>query len=175
MALVIRAAAKLVEGHQETVETLVDRVLATPTTTTRWRMIAYGLKLGAVAGGPDPEDVAGMVLHLYDWADAPGALALLPDPARKPILDHVGSPFSELAGLRIRETVDGVPAGSVRLTPRQIDVLQGLVEGKTLGRIAVDLGLGKETVRSTAKQMYKRLGVHDRASAVLMGQALGMI
>lgn len=175
IALVIRAAAELVQGHRETVETLVDQVLATPTTTTRWRMIAYGLKLGAAVGGPDPEDVVGMVLHLYDWADAPGTLALLPDIARKPILDHVGLPLSDLAGLRTRETVNGVPAGSVRLTPRQIDVLQGLVEGKTLGRIAVDLGLGKETVRSTAKQMYKRLGVHDRTSAVLMGQALGMI
>ena len=175
MALVIRAAAELVEGNLETVETLVDRVLAMPTTTTRWRMLAYGLKLGAASCGPDPQDVAGMVLHLYDWAHAPCTLALLPDIARKPILDHVGPPLSELAGLRVGETVGRLPAGSVRLTPRQIDVLRGLVEGKTLGRIALDLGLGKETVRSTAKQMYKRLGVHDRASAVLMGQALGMV
>ncbi|WP_314710821.1 helix-turn-helix transcriptional regulator [Propionibacterium acidifaciens] len=77
------------------------------------------------------------------------------------------------AGRRTRGSPGG--AGAVRLTPRQVDVLRGLAEGKTLGRIATDLGLGKETIRSTAKQMYKRLGVHDRASAVLMGQALGMI
>lgn len=175
MALVIRASVELVQGHRETVRALVDRVLAMSTTTSRWRMIAYGLKLGAVAGGPDPDDLAGMILRLYDWSEALGAVALLPDAARRPVLEAVGRPYRELAGLRVDGPGDWPSAGAVRLTPRQVDVLRGLAEGKTLGRIATDLGLGKETIRSTAKQMYKRLGVHDRASAVLMGQALGMI
>ena len=175
MALVIRASVELVQGHRETVRTLVDRVLAMSTTTSRWRMIAYGLKLGAVADGPDPDDLAGMILRLYDWSEALGAVALLPDAARRPVLEAVGRPYRELAGLRVDGPGDWPSAGAVRLTPRQVDVLRGLAEGKTLGRIATDLGLGKETIRSTAKQMYKRLGVHDRASAVLMGQALGMI
>ncbi|WP_316670099.1 helix-turn-helix transcriptional regulator [uncultured Propionibacterium sp.] len=175
MALVIRASVELVQGHSETVNTLVDRVLAMSTTTSRWRMIAYGLKLGAAVFGSDPNDMTGMILRLYDWSDVLGAVALLPDVARRPIVDFIGRPYDGLVGLRVDGSTGWPSAGVIRLTPRQTDVLQGLAEGKTLGRIAADLGLGKETIRSTAKQMYKRLGVHDRASAVLMGQALGMI
>lgn len=175
MALVVRASVELVQGHTSTVNTLVDRVLAMSIATSRWRMIAYGLKLGAVAGGPDPDDMAGMILSLYDWSEALGAVALLPDIARRPIVEFLGEPYSTLAGLRVDTAVGWPSVGSIRLTPRQIDVLRGLAEGRTLGGIATDLGLGKETIRSTAKQLYKRLGVHDRASAVLMGQALGMI
>ena len=53
--------------------------------------------------------------------------------------------------------------------------MHGLVGGGTLGQIADDLFLGVETVRSTAKALYKRLGVHDRASAVQVARSMGLL
>ncbi|WP_169798250.1 helix-turn-helix transcriptional regulator [Actinomyces radicidentis] len=50
-----------------------------------------------------------------------------------------------------------------------------LAAGRTLPEIADELFLGVETVRSTSKALYKRLGVHDRDAAVRVGTASGIL
>jgi putative nucleotidyltransferase with HDIG domain len=59
-------------------------------------------------------------------------------------------------------------AGPSPLTQMQAKALRGLAEGKRYKEIAVDLGLAESTVRSHVHNLYRKLGVGDRAHAVLL-------
>jgi putative nucleotidyltransferase with HDIG domain len=59
------------------------------------------------------------------------------------------------------------------LTPAQQKVLEGLGSGKTYKQIAADLSLSVSTVRSHLHKVYERLGVADRAQAVLLARERG--
>jgi putative nucleotidyltransferase with HDIG domain len=61
------------------------------------------------------------------------------------------------------------------LTPMQQKVLVGLRRGLTYKQIAVDLQVSESTVRSHLHKTYERLGVVDRAQAVLLAQDRGWI
>jgi putative nucleotidyltransferase with HDIG domain len=61
------------------------------------------------------------------------------------------------------------------LTRAQEQVLRGLAEGKVYKEIAHDLGLSASTVRSHCHGIYRKLGVEDRAQAVLQAAARGWI
>jgi putative nucleotidyltransferase with HDIG domain len=61
------------------------------------------------------------------------------------------------------------------LTPMQQKVLVGLRRGMTYKQIAVDLQVSESTVRSHLHKTYERLGVVDRAQAVLLAQDRGWI
>ncbi len=63
----------------------------------------------------------------------------------------------------------------MELTPRQLEVLGELSSDATMPDIARRMYLSPETVRSTAKQLYRRMGVHDRRAAVDLGCSLGLI
>jgi putative nucleotidyltransferase with HDIG domain len=54
------------------------------------------------------------------------------------------------------------------LTQMQEKALRGLAEGKRYKQIAIDLGLAESTVRSHMHNLYRKLGVADRAHAVLL-------
>ena len=60
----------------------------------------------------------------------------------------------------------GAPVVGAGLTPREHDVLTGLVRGGSYKEIASDLGVGVETVRSHIKALYRKLQVHNVAEAV---------
>jgi DNA-binding NarL/FixJ family response regulator len=67
--------------------------------------------------------------------------------------------------------------GSDLLTPREADVLELLQEGATNAQIAQTLSIGLETVRTHARNIYRKLGISSRrdlsrlqgAEAVLAG------
>ena len=61
------------------------------------------------------------------------------------------------------------------LTPMQHKVLLGLRRGLTYKQIAADLQVSESTVRSHLHKTYERLGVVDRAQAVLLAQDRGWI
>jgi DNA-binding NarL/FixJ family response regulator len=61
------------------------------------------------------------------------------------------------------------------LTPSQQKVLQGLRRGLTYKQIAADLQVSESTVRSHLHKTYERLGVIDRAQAVLLAHDRGWI
>jgi DNA-binding NarL/FixJ family response regulator len=62
-----------------------------------------------------------------------------------------------------------------RLTPRQRDVLELLVKGKSNKEIARDLDLGEGTVKIHLAALFRNLGVRNRATAAVAGaQLLGM-
>lgn len=61
------------------------------------------------------------------------------------------------------------------LTPRQLELIRALAQGRQYKEIAHDLGLSASTVRSHLHFAYERLGVSDRAQAVLIAASRGWI
>ena len=71
----------------------------------------------------------------------------------------------------------GLPAtpgifGRAGFTPRESEVLYGLIEGRTNQEIADGLHLPLETVHSHLRSVYERMGVENRISATLKALAL---
>jgi DNA-binding NarL/FixJ family response regulator len=53
-------------------------------------------------------------------------------------------------------------SGPDLLTPREADVLELLQEGRTTAEIALELSIGVETVRTHARNIYRKLGISSR-------------
>lgn len=52
------------------------------------------------------------------------------------------------------------------LSEREREVLKGIAEGKSYSKIAIDLFISKETVRSHIKNIYQKLAVNNKAAAL---------
>ncbi len=61
------------------------------------------------------------------------------------------------------------------LTAREQQVLEGIASGGTNATIGAALGLSEETIRTHARRLYSKLGVHDRAHAVSEGYRRGLL
>lgn len=59
-----------------------------------------------------------------------------------------------------------VAAGKSTLSPRELDVLELLAEGKSNKAIGQLLAISEETVKTHLKRLYEKLGAADRAQAV---------
>tara|TARA_B110001454_G_scaffold79782_1_gene77107 strand:+ start:166 stop:792 length:627 start_codon:yes stop_codon:yes gene_type:complete len=83
-----------------------------------------------------------------------------------------------LAGKRIEapkdDAVDPVAAQIASLTPTQLKVLLGVMEGRLNKQIAYDLGISEATVKAHMTAILKKLDVHNRTQAVLAAKALGL-
>ena len=62
-----------------------------------------------------------------------------------------------------------------QLTPRELQVLRLIVEGKASKEIVVMLNLGVEIVRSYCKTMMKKLGINNVAGLIQVAIAAGII
>jgi len=63
----------------------------------------------------------------------------------------------------------------IHLTPRERDVLAGLVRGQSAPAIGADLHVSTATVKTHLKTLYEKLGVSDRAAAVAEAMRRGLI
>jgi DNA-binding NarL/FixJ family response regulator len=61
------------------------------------------------------------------------------------------------------------------LTDREIDILKGIVEDLTELQIGENLFISHHTVRTHIKNIYKKLHVHSRASAVRFAISKGLV
>jgi DNA-binding NarL/FixJ family response regulator len=61
------------------------------------------------------------------------------------------------------------------LTVRQQQILHLMADGATNRAIAESLGLSPDTIKHEATLIYRRLDVHNRASAVHLAQRLGLL
>lgn len=61
------------------------------------------------------------------------------------------------------------------LSPREVDALRGLADGKVYKQIAHELSLSVSTVRTHLHNVYKKIGAVDRAQAVLIARDRGWI
>ncbi|MFZ1288166.1 MAG: response regulator transcription factor [Candidatus Phosphoribacter sp.] len=64
---------------------------------------------------------------------------------------------------------------SVRLTKRESDVLSQLAEGASVARAAHALYMSESTVKTHISKVYDKLGVNNRASAVMAAMRLGLL
>ena len=76
--------------------------------------------------------------------------------------------------LSTRESTRTAPAGG-RLTERELQVLTGMSQGKSNGRIGKDLYLSEDTIKTHARRLFRKLGVNDRAQAVALGFRRGLV
>ena len=60
--------------------------------------------------------------------------------------------------------------GSDLLTPREADVLELLQDGATNAQIAHQLSIGVETVRTHARNIYRKLGIASRRDLARLGR-----
>ena len=72
-------------------------------------------------------------------------------------------------------TVDRAFEGPCPLTPRELEVLAQLVEGKVYKQIAQELTLSVSTIRTHLHNVYRKIGAVDRAQAVLIARDRGWI
>lgn len=74
----------------------------------------------------------------------------------------------------MQPAIDGdEPRGS--LSPRQLDVLRLVALGANASEIATELSISEATVRTHVKNMLERLGAHNRAHAVAIAMASGLL
>jgi len=65
-------------------------------------------------------------------------------------------------------------ADDIGLSPRQVDVLRMLVEGKSNKLIARDLAMSESTVKTHLEALFRRLSVNSRTQAVVAAARLGL-
>jgi two-component system, NarL family, nitrate/nitrite response regulator NarL len=60
------------------------------------------------------------------------------------------------------------------LTPREVQVLRGLCEGKANKEIARDLDIGEPTVKLHVKTLYRKIGAGNRTQAAMIAKDQGL-
>jgi len=70
--------------------------------------------------------------------------------------------------------VDPVAAQIALLTPTQLKVLLGVMQGRLNKQIAYDLGVSEATVKAHMTAILKKLDVQNRTQALLAARALGL-
>jgi DNA-binding NarL/FixJ family response regulator len=61
------------------------------------------------------------------------------------------------------------------LTAREVEILKEIAEGKGNKEIGRRLGISDKTVRNHVSHMYEKLGIYDRAQAVLFAVRKGLV
>jgi DNA-binding CsgD family transcriptional regulator len=74
-----------------------------------------------------------------------------------------------------RTVIDRMEIGSDQLTPRQLSILRGMVEGKTNHELANELGFSVSTIRHETMRIYQALAVSDRKEAAKKALSLALI
>ena len=72
-------------------------------------------------------------------------------------------------------SVHGSNGGDAALTPRQLDVLGCLLQGRPNKLIARDLGLTEGTVKIHIAAILRSLGASNRTEAVVRARELGLL
>lgn len=116
---------------------------------------------------PDAPRVLGRNIELGDWAQRAGANCPKFHPAHVRVTGR--------AGVTNSETDSRIWVREVRLTPRERIVLQLICGGYTNKRVAQNLGITPETVKSHAKSIFVKLGARSRIEAVVRALTLGLV
>lgn len=85
----------------------------------------------------------------------------------------MGEKYAPIDFMTAPEQVERHPLAQ-RLTPREMDVLKGLNEGKSNKENARDLGLTEPTIKLHMKTLYRKLDVNNRTQAALAAREAGL-
>jgi DNA-binding NarL/FixJ family response regulator len=121
--------------------------------------------LGAGASGFLPKEVTAEELFHAVRVVAAGDALLAPSVTRRLVAE-----FS-----RLRPRPPARPAELARLTARETEVLRLIAEGLSNAEIAARLVLGEETVKSHVSRVLTKLGLRDRAQAVVVAYESGLV
>jgi DNA-binding NarL/FixJ family response regulator len=124
--------------------------------------------------------------HVFDALAAGASGFLLKDATAERLFDAVRVVAAGEALLaptvtrRLIRRFAGLRPGAVapalsELTPRETEVLRLLAEGLTNAEIAARLVLGEETVKTHVSRVLRKLGLRDRAQAVVLAYESGLV
>ena len=137
------------------------------------RLVAEGREGRVAAQDADEEE----------RADVPGRdaalLRQLGEEADREAARDVDGERPPREGRALRERLRGAaedPAHPLRerLTRREAEVLEGLVEGKSNKEIARDLEVTEPTVKLHVKTLYRKIGAHNRTQAAMIARDAGL-
>jgi DNA-binding NarL/FixJ family response regulator len=103
--------------------------------------------VGYLVKSEPPEQILGAIRQVHN-----GGSPMSADIARK-VLDRV-------------RTGNQQPQQKIDLTPRELDVLNGLVDGLSYKMIGDKYAMATDTVRGYIKRIYEKLQVHSRSEAI---------
>jgi NarL family two-component system response regulator LiaR len=101
-----------------------------------------------------------------------------PDRLAEAVRDvHEGRPalHPEVAARLMRRVADPGGPATERLTPREREVLQLLVEGSANKQIARRLAITEKTVKTHVSSILQKLGVPDRTAAAVLAIRQGLV
>ncbi len=142
----------MISEHEPLVAVLNLAALTTPSDIRRLHAAHPATRLLVLATNPTPSE-AGQLLAL-------GASACLGrDVESRDVLNtiHLAS-----RGLHVVPRGASAAAGHDVLTPREGDVFDQLLLGRSNGEIAAALSVSVETVRTHARSVFRKLGVRSR-------------
>lgn len=84
------------------------------------------------------------------------------------------SVLEQLTRMRTPKADIALDKEGAALSPRERQVLERIAKGQANPQIAAELGLAEQTVRNYITRLYKKLGVHSRAEAVVWAQDRGL-
>ena len=127
-----------------------------------------------------PPEIWPGLLRMWDAGDAAGVLhgpaeVLRPDGSRVSVEFRVARNFDDGRHLIAAREVTTSDASSVRLTPRELEVLQLAAHGHSTERIAAELVISPATVKKHLEHAYRKLEVRDRVAAVAESLRRGLI
>lgn len=70
-----------------------------------------------------------------------------------------------------REHIDAV----MRLSPRELQMLQALADGRTVVQVAADIHVSLATAKTYVARLYTKLGAHNAANAVDIAYRTGAL
>ena len=103
------------------------------------------------------------LLHAVRVVPAGDAL-LAPSITRRLIADYASRPAPQEQ-----------PQAMSELTPRELDVLRLMARGLANAEIARELYIGDATVKTHIARIFAKLGLHDRAQAVVLAYESGLV
>jgi two-component system nitrate/nitrite response regulator NarL len=82
----------------------------------------------------------------------------------------------QYAPIDFMTAVEEVPINALaeKLTPRELQVLEGLTEGKSNKEIARDLDITEPTVKLHVKTLYRKVGAANRTQAAMIAREAGL-
>jgi len=127
----------------------------------------------ALMSGTAPRDVAEQALEM-------GAAGFLPKtlPAKSLVnavrFMAMGEQYAPIDFMTAAPEVTPVNPLAEKLSPRELQVLEKLCEGKANKEIARDLGIQQPTVKLHMRTLYRKIGAHNRTQAAMIAKQAGL-
>ncbi|TMV80479.1 response regulator transcription factor [Thioclava sp. BHET1] len=135
-------------------------------------MKARGGQRVALMSGTAPREIAEKALEV-------GAAGFLPKTlAAKSLVNAVrfmamGEQYAPIDFLRAESEEDQHPLAE-KLSRRELQVLEGLTQGKSNKEIARELEVQEPTVKLHVKTLYRKIGAHNRTMAAMIAKEAGL-